>query len=236
LKAREAFVASAVITGEAAEVSLASVPPKAVLVLGHGGFAREVSEVLSEGIEEARTFGGFIAPDGDVRSGAGDRIVGTDSELLAASASFDLVVGVGQPRVRASILAKFSIVPATSWINVIHNLATVSSSCRMSAVSVFVGAGAVVSTDVVVGDCVLINWNSTIGHDALVGACCVVYPGANVGGFARLGEEALIGSGAQVLPGVSIGARAVVGAGAVVTHDVPDDVVVVGNPAKILVR
>ncbi len=45
---------------------------------------------------------------------------------------------------------------------------------------------------------------------------------------------ASIGAGAVVLPGVTIGERAMVGAGAVVTKDVPQDVVVVGNPARVL--
>ena len=45
---------------------------------------------------------------------------------------------------------------------------------------------------------------------------------------------AWIGAGATVLPGVSIGRHAVVGAGAVVTKDVPDYGVAVGNPAKVI--
>jgi UDP-2-acetamido-3-amino-2,3-dideoxy-glucuronate N-acetyltransferase len=45
---------------------------------------------------------------------------------------------------------------------------------------------------------------------------------------------ASIGAGAVILPGVTIGERAMVGAGAVVTKDVPSDVVVVGNPARVI--
>lgn len=44
---------------------------------------------------------------------------------------------------------------------------------------------------------------------------------------------ASIGANATLLPGVTIGAGAMVGAGAVVTRDVPDNAVVVGNPARI---
>ena len=44
---------------------------------------------------------------------------------------------------------------------------------------------------------------------------------------------ASIGSGAIIMCGVEIGARAMVGAGAVVTHDVPPDAVVAGNPARV---
>jgi len=47
-------------------------------------------------------------------------------------------------------------------------------------------------------------------------------------------RRAAIGTGAVILPGVVIGAGATVGAGAVVTKDVPDGVVVVGNPARLL--
>ena len=37
-----------------------------------------------------------------------------------------------------------------------------------------------------------------------------------------------------MLPGVRIGKRALVGAGSVVTKDVPPEVIVVGNPARLL--
>lgn len=45
---------------------------------------------------------------------------------------------------------------------------------------------------------------------------------------------ASIGSGATILCGVTIGERAIVGAGSVVTHDVPPDTIVAGNPARQL--
>jgi acetyltransferase-like isoleucine patch superfamily enzyme len=45
---------------------------------------------------------------------------------------------------------------------------------------------------------------------------------------------ASIGSGATILCGITIGERATIGAGSVVTKDVPDGAVVVGNPARVL--
>ena len=47
-------------------------------------------------------------------------------------------------------------------------------------------------------------------------------------------ENAWIGAGATILPGVCVGANAIVGAGSVVTKDVPDCAIVVGNPAKVI--
>ena len=49
-----------------------------------------------------------------------------------------------------------------------------------------------------------------------------------------IGNDVWIGGGAIVCPGVSIGNGVVVGAGAVVTKDVPDNVFVAGNPAKVI--
>ena len=50
----------------------------------------------------------------------------------------------------------------------------------------------------------------------------------------RIGENAWIGAGAILLPGICIGKNTVIGAGSVVTHDIPDGVVAVGNPCRVL--
>ncbi|CAN5132895.1 sugar O-acetyltransferase [soil metagenome] len=49
-----------------------------------------------------------------------------------------------------------------------------------------------------------------------------------------IGDNVWLGGGVIVCPGVRIGENSVVGAGAVVTRDVPANVVVVGNPARVL--
>ena len=47
-------------------------------------------------------------------------------------------------------------------------------------------------------------------------------------------KGAWIGAKSIIMPGVTIGEGSVVGSGAIVTHDVPDHVVVVGSPARVL--
>ncbi len=50
----------------------------------------------------------------------------------------------------------------------------------------------------------------------------------------HIGSNCWIGAGAIILPGITIGDNVVVGAGSVVTKDLPDNVVAVGNPCRIL--
>lgn len=50
----------------------------------------------------------------------------------------------------------------------------------------------------------------------------------------RIGRNCWIGAGAILVPGVTIGDDVVIGAGSVVTKDIPDRVVAVGNPCRVL--
>ncbi len=58
--------------------------------------------------------------------------------------------------------------------------------------------------------------------------------GREYGSPVRIGSDVWVGGGAIIQPGVTIGSRSVIGAGSVVTRDIPDDVIAVGNPCRVL--
>lgn len=109
-------------------------------------------------------------------------------------------------------------------------------------------AHTLIENDVVIGDRVTIKsgvyiWDGiTLEDDVFIGPCVAFsndkmprskkYPEK----FARtvVKKGASIGANATILPGLTIGMNSMVGAGAVVTKDVPDNVIVIGNPAIIL--
>lgn len=49
-----------------------------------------------------------------------------------------------------------------------------------------------------------------------------------------IGDNVWFGGDVKVMPGVSIGSNTVIGAGSIVTHDIPADVIAVGNPCRVL--
>ncbi len=89
-------------------------------------------------------------------------------------------------------------------------------------------------THIYVGDGTLFGPNVTVataGHPIL--------PELRAKGYqynapVRIGKNCWIGAGAVLLPGVTLGDNVVVGAGSVVTKDLPDNVVAVGNPCRVL--
>lgn len=58
--------------------------------------------------------------------------------------------------------------------------------------------------------------------------------GLEYGRPVTIGNDVWIGGGARILPGVTLGDNVVVGAGAVVTKSFPSDVVIAGNPARVI--
>jgi maltose O-acetyltransferase len=50
----------------------------------------------------------------------------------------------------------------------------------------------------------------------------------------EIGSDVWVGGGAIICPGVRIGSRTVIGAGSVVTREVPDGVLAVGNPCRVI--
>ena len=53
-------------------------------------------------------------------------------------------------------------------------------------------------------------------------------------GRVTIGDNVFIGAESVVLPGVTIGSNVIIGANSTVTHDVPDNTVVAGSPAKVI--
>ncbi len=49
-----------------------------------------------------------------------------------------------------------------------------------------------------------------------------------------IGENTWIGANVVIVPGIKIGKNVVIGAGSVVTKDIPDNVIAVGNPCRVL--
>jgi sugar O-acyltransferase (sialic acid O-acetyltransferase NeuD family) len=98
----------------------------------------------------------------------------------------------------------------------------------------YINAGCTLGAASEVGRYVVINRGAVIGHHVRLDDFVSIGPGVVTGGHVSVGRGSVVGTGAVILPEIAIGKNAVVGAGAVVTRDVPDQTMVVGNPARVM--
>jgi perosamine synthetase len=119
------------------------------------------------------------------------------------------------------------------FATVVHPTARVSTRSTLGE-GTLVGPGVVIAAFTTLGRHVIVNRAASIGHHTTIGDHVSVQPGANVAGACDIRDAAYIGMGATVIDKTTVGAHAVVGAGAVVTKDVPERVLVLGVPARIV--
>lgn len=212
-----------------------------LIVLGSSGLAREMAMVAEQidAREHRWNFMGFVGASMEEQGrdlGLGP-VLGDDAWLLAQELEADLVVGVGYPKVRASILSRYLAAgDRFQFPNLVHPSATLDFRRVEMGRGNVVTAGVAMTCDIRIGDFNLFNLNVTVGHDATIGSFDVFNPSVNVSGYVRVGDRVLVGTGAQILENLSVGADATVGAGAVVRADVEPGQTVVGVPAKPVTR
>ena len=109
-------------------------------------------------------------------------------------------------------------------------------------------------SNITLGDKVYFNFNCVvldvapviIGTGVLLGPTVQIYTathplspierrlGLELGRSVKIDDDVWVGGGAIICPGVHIGTRSVIGAGSVVTKNIPEGVVAVGNPCRVI--
>lgn len=79
-----------------------------------------------------------------------------------------------------------------------------------------------------------IDYNCHIAHNVNIGNDCLIIAGTILGGSVTIGNNCYLGIGCMIKNKVKIGNNVTIGMGAVVLKDVPDNYVMIGNPAKFL--
>lgn len=207
---------------------------KDIIIIGAGGFGREVKQLISDINRDNPSFNllGFV-DDGIIKGTMIHDlpVLGNTDYLKSLDESTSLAVAIGHPGTKKSIVKELGKFDFPSLIHpTVHPLGTnirIGEGCILCRHTIL-------TCDITLGDFVILNLACTVGHDAVIKSYSSFMPAVNISGEVTIEECVYVGTGAKIINSLDIGENATIGAGAVVNKSIPANAVAVGIPAKPL--
>jgi sugar O-acyltransferase (sialic acid O-acetyltransferase NeuD family) len=206
---------------------------KTIIILGAGGFAREAYFHLL-----GSEYQNFVFVDESAK--ANELVLGTKRHKVINDWDFSSVdsdrflVAVGNPKAKLAMSNKAisrGLRPAESFI---HPRAIVQDA--EVGLGGIITPGCIVTTNVKIGNYVLLNLNCTVGHDTIIGDFVTVNPGCHISGNTVIANNVLLGTGTAIRENIKIGDSIITGAQAAVVTNLDEPGTYVGVPARALRR
>lgn len=144
------------------------------------------------------------------------------------------IIGIGSTNMMArDMLFKNLKNCGIKLVNAIHPTSVISKTSKIGD-GVFIGTASIINPGAIINDNAVINTGAIVEHDNIIEENVYISSGVILSGRVTVKKGTFIGSGAIVIPEVTIGKNVTLGAGSVVIEDIPDNVVAVGNPAKVI--
>jgi sugar O-acyltransferase (sialic acid O-acetyltransferase NeuD family) len=165
------------------------------------------------------------------------KIIGRQENLIALIKEYNIEVGVisiGDNWSRYYVYNQIrEIVPDFEFVNAIHPSVIIGNNVKLG-VGIVAMAGCIFNPKSVIGNFTFFATGAQIEHDCFIDKFSSVSAGSITGGYVRIGKFSAITLGVTIMDRVEIGENTVVGSGSLVVKSFPDNVLVYGNPAKII--
>lgn len=207
---------------------------KEIVIVGAGGFGREVAWLIEEINKKERRYNllGFLDENQEVESKVinGYKVLG-NLEFFEKKKNIYFVVAVGNAKVK-KVLVEKAIEKGGIPETLIHP-SVIKSDLNEIGEGVIICAGNIVTANTKIGDFVTLNLGCTVGHDVVIEKYTTVYPAVSISGNCVIGEQSEIGTRTAIIQGISLGRKVITGAGSVIIKSFEDDCTLIGVPAKM---
>lgn len=205
-----------------------------VAIIGAGGQARVVYEILSchPDYNVAAFVDNVIPKVPEIIMGI--PVIGDHSVLpgLIKDGVSGAIIAIGDNATRAMRFEELRSL-GFDMVSAIHPTAFIARNVSLGQ-GITVSIGAVINTNANIGDNAIINTNAIVEHEDKIGSHVHVGPGCAIAGRVTIKDGAFIGIGSVIKEYLTIGKNSIIGAGSVVLEDIPDNVIAVGTPAKVI--
>ena len=145
-----------------------------------------------------------------------------------------IVIANGEPSVRSKIYRKLK--EKSFKLGILIDKTSIISPKSKIEEGAIVFPFSTVSYNTHVKENVLINNHSIIGHDVVLGKNSVISSMVNIGGNTVIGCDTYIGMGASIRERLLISDNCIISMGSSVFSDIKRDLIVVGNPGRVVRR
>lgn len=213
---------------------------KEIVIIGAGGFGREVQWLIERINEQQKKETGEIPwkicgyIDDGISVGTkvdGYEVLGGMDYLCSYRESLGVVCAIGSSSTRRRVLERILHNEHLHYPNLIDPSVIMSDRVELGKGNI-ICVGSILTVDIQIDDFCIINLDCTLGHDDILESFVTIYPSVNISGCVSIGVGAEIGTGAQIIQGKQIGEGTIIGAGSVVVRDIGENCTAVGNPCK----
>ena len=210
---------------------------KDLVIIGAGGFGREVADIARAVMKETNELRliGFLDDDANLHGKELNEVpVLGNLEWIKTSGTAGnvyFVCAVGDPRIKKTVVERalaLGYLPYT----LIHPSVRMGYDVKVGEGTILC-PGSIITTNINIGRHVILNQICSVGHDAVLEDYVTINPLCAVSGAVHLKEGVFIGTCATVLQGLEVGEWSVIGANASVIKSQEPYVVAVGVPTTV---
>lgn len=193
---------------------------------GASGHAKVIIDILnSKGIEIL----GLFDDNPNIKSLLNYTVFGNFSQSTLKNSSLIITIGINATRQKI-----VSSLPSDIDYGVAIDTSALMSVYARIGCGTVVMQGAVIQSSTVIGRHCIINTQASVDHDCVIEDYVHISPNSCLCGGVSIGEGTQVGAGSIIIPGIKVGKWSLIAAGSVVMKNIPDNVLVLGNPAHVI--
>jgi sugar O-acyltransferase (sialic acid O-acetyltransferase NeuD family) len=204
---------------------------KDIIIIGAGGFGREVEMLINQINEQEKKWNllGYIDDSITPNTSIGDSKVIGPINIVSDLINCSYVIAIADSKVKARISKQIGT--SLHATKLIHPNVLIGRRVKIG-MGTIICAGNIITEDIVIGNHVILNLCCTVGHDTIIEDYSSFMPSVNISGEVKIGNSVFVGTGTKIINQVEIGEFSIIGAGAVVSKNIPAKCTAVGVPAK----
>ncbi len=206
------------------------------IVFGVGAYISVLEEILCDiygEINKTYKIKGFVDSDIDKikKRYYGYKVLGNIKYIENISEEINGAIFITNGK--KELIENINNIKTVNFPNIIHPSANISKSAIIGKGNI-IGQNVIISSNVKIGNYNHINYSVSIGHDCKIGDYNSIYGSSGIFGSTRIENSVFIGAGSILVGQITVSDNSKISAGSVVHQDIPENVLVIGNPSRII--